>query len=144
MSIENLTAYEIVEDREIKDLNSRGVILRHKKTGARIVLLSNDDPNKVFYIGFRTPPTDSTGVAHIIEHSVLCGSEKYPVKDPFVELAKGSLNTFLNAMTYPDKTVLPIFVTSIWMRYSIRIFIKKRRSSSRRAGIMNVSLKQTT
>ena len=76
MSIENLTAYEIVEDREIRDLNSRGVILRHKKTGARIVLLSNDDPNKVFYIGFRTPPTDSTGVAHIIEHSVLCGSEK--------------------------------------------------------------------
>ena len=108
MSIENLTAYEIVEDREIKDLNSRGVILRHKKTGARIVLLSNDDPNKVFYIGFRTPPTDSTGVAHIIEHSVLCGSEKYPVKDPFVELAKGSLNTFLNAMTYPDKTVYPV------------------------------------
>lgn len=108
MSLENLTAYEIVEDREIKDLNSRGVILRHKKTGARIVLLSNDDPNKVFYIGFRTPPTDSTGVAHIIEHSVLCGSEKYPVKDPFVELAKGSLNTFLNAMTYPDKTVYPV------------------------------------
>lgn len=108
MSIENLTAYEIVEDREIRDLNSRGVILRHKKTGARIVLLSNDDPNKVFYIGFRTPPTDSTGVAHIIEHSVLCGSEKYPVKDPFVELAKGSLNTFLNAMTYPDKTVYPV------------------------------------
>lgn len=108
MSIENLTAYEIVEDREIRDLNSRGVILCHKKTGARIVLLSNDDPNKVFYIGFRTPPTDSTGVAHIIEHSVLCGSEKYPVKDPFVELAKGSLNTFLNAMTYPDKTVYPV------------------------------------
>lgn len=108
MSIEKLTAYEIMEDREIRDLNSRGVILRHKKTGARIVLLSNDDPNKVFYIGFRTPPTDSTGVAHIIEHSVLCGSEKYPVKDPFVELAKGSLNTFLNAMTYPDKTVYPV------------------------------------
>ena len=101
MSIEKLTAYEIMEDREIRDLNSRGVILRHKKTGARIVLLSNDNHNKVFYIGFRTPPTDSTGVAHIIEHSVLCGSEKYPVKDAFVELATGSLNTFCNPMTLP-------------------------------------------
>ena len=68
--------------------------------------------NKVFYIGFRTPPKDSTGVAHIVEHTVLCGSDKYPVKDPFVELVKGSLNTFLNAMTYPDKTVYPIASTN--------------------------------
>ena len=73
-----------------------------------MALLSNDDDNKVFYIGFRTPPKDSTGVAHIIEHTVLCGSDKFPVKDPFIELAKGSLNTFLNAMTYPDKTVYPV------------------------------------
>ena len=83
-------------------------LLKHKKTGARIALLSNDDENKVFYIGFRTPPADSTGVPHIIEHSVLCGSKEFPVKDPFVELVKGSLNTFLNAMTYSDKTVYPI------------------------------------
>lgn len=100
--------YEIIEDRIIEDLNSKGTILRHKKTGARVVLLSNDDENKVFYIGFRTPPYDSTGVPHILEHSVLCGSKKFPAKDPFIELAKGSLNTFLNAMTYPDKTVYPV------------------------------------
>ena len=88
MDLKNLQAYEILEQRPVADLNSEGAILRHKKTGARIVLLSNDDENKVFYIGFRTPPTDSTGVAHIIEHSVLCGSDKYPVKDPFVELQR--------------------------------------------------------
>ncbi len=108
MKIEDLQNYEILEDRAIDDIASRGLRLRHKKTGARIALLSNDDENKVFYIGFRTPPEDSTGVAHITEHSVLCGSKEFPVKDPFVELAKGSLNTFLNAMTYPDKTVYPI------------------------------------
>jgi hypothetical protein len=84
------------------------VILEHKKSGARLFLMSNDDENKVFCIGFRTPPADSTGVPHIMEHSVLCGSEKFPLKDPFVELVKGSLNTFLNAMTYSDKTVYPI------------------------------------
>jgi len=106
--IKNLSAYEMIKGEYLSDLDSDGYILRHKKTGARVVLLSNEDNNKVFYIGFRTPPTDSTGVAHIIEHSVLCGSEKYPVKDPFIELAKGSLNTFLNAMTYPDKTVYPV------------------------------------
>lgn len=108
MKIEELQAYQIVEKREIKDLNAMSYLLEHKKTGARIALLSNDDENKVFYIGFRTPPTDSTGVPHIIEHSVLCGSKEFPVKDPFVELVKGSLNTFLNAMTYSDKTVYPV------------------------------------
>ena len=108
MKLEELKSYEILEDRQIPDIASRGIRLRHKKTGARICLLSNDDDNKVFYIGFRTPPADSTGVAHITEHSVLCGSKEFPVKDPFVELAKGSLNTFLNAMTYPDKTVYPV------------------------------------
>ena len=108
MDVTKLDAYELIEEKKVADLKSQGMILRHKKTGAKIALLSNDDENKVFYIGFRTPPTDSTGVAHIIEHSVLCGSDKYPVKDPFVELAKGSLNTFLNAITYPDKTVYPI------------------------------------
>lgn len=106
--IRELGSYEIVEERQVPDLNSYGYLLRHKKTGARVTLLSNDDSNKVFYIGFRTPPKDSTGVAHIIEHTVLCGSKNFPVKDPFIELAKGSLNTFLNAMTYPDKTVYPV------------------------------------
>ncbi len=106
--IENLTAYEIVEQREIADIGCMSVLMRHKRTGAKVALLANDDENKVFYIGFRTPPTDSTGVPHILEHSVLCGSKAFPVKDPFVELVKGSLNTFLNAMTYPDKTLYPV------------------------------------
>ncbi|MDE6363449.1 MAG: insulinase family protein, partial [Lachnospiraceae bacterium] len=106
--IEDLTAYEVIEKRQIDDIGAMSWLLRHKKTGARIALLSNDDENKVFYIGFRTPPTDSTGVPHIVEHTVLCGSKDFPVKDPFVELVKGSLNTFLNAMTYSDKTVYPI------------------------------------
>lgn len=106
--IEDLTSYEVVEKRQIDDIGSMSWLLRHKKTGARIALLSNDDENKVFYIGFRTPPTDSTGVPHIVEHTVLCGSRDFPVKDPFVELVKGSLNTFLNAMTYSDKTVYPV------------------------------------
>ena len=108
MKLSELTAYEVLEEKPLEDINSQGYILRHKKSGARIALISNDDDNKVFYIGFRTPPADSTGVAHIVEHTVLCGSEKYPVKDPFVELVKGSLNTFLNAMTYPDKTIYPV------------------------------------
>ncbi|MBR6696797.1 MAG: insulinase family protein [Lachnospiraceae bacterium] len=108
MNIKDLTAYELIEERQIDDLLSKGYILKHKKSGARVVLLSNDDENKVFYIGFRTPPANDTGLPHILEHSVLCGSKKYPAKDPFVELCKGSLNTFLNAMTYPDKTVYPV------------------------------------
>ena len=106
--VEDLTAYQVLEKREIKDIGSVSYLVRHKKTGARLALLSNDDENKVFYIGFRTPPKNSTGVAHILEHSVLCGSREFPVKDPFVELVKGSLNTFLNAMTYPDKTIYPV------------------------------------
>ena len=104
----NVPQYEVIERHPIKELDSVGYILKHKKTGARVVLMQNDDDNKVFYIGFRTPPSDSTGVMHILEHSVLCGSKNFPVKDPFLELAKGSLNTFLNAMTYPDKTVYPV------------------------------------
>ena len=101
-------AYEIVSLEYIDEIKSQAALLRHRKTGARIAVLANDDDNKTFNIGFRTPPKDRTGVAHIMEHSVLCGSEKFPAKDPFVELAKGSLNTFLNAMTYPDKTLYPI------------------------------------
>ena len=108
MKIQDLSAYEIIKEQKLEDLNSKGYLLRHKKSGARISVISNDDENKVFYIGFRTPPKDSTGVAHIVEHTVLCGSDKFPVKDPFVELVKGSLNTFLNAITYSDKTVYPV------------------------------------
>lgn len=108
MKLSELDAYEVLEERELKDLNSIGYRIRHKKSGAKIAVISNDDDNKVFYIGFRTPPEDSTGVPHIIEHTVLCGSKQYPVKDPFVELVKGSLNTFLNAMTYPEKTIYPV------------------------------------
>ena len=103
-----LPAYELLKQEELKALNSQGYLLRHKKTGARVCLVSNSDENKVFTIGFRTPPTDDTGVPHILEHSVLCGSEKFPLKDPFVELIKGSLNTFINAMTFPDKTIYPV------------------------------------
>ncbi|HIZ22542.1 MAG TPA: insulinase family protein [Candidatus Blautia faecigallinarum] len=108
MKIEGLSAYERITQEDLTDIHSKGYILRHKKTGARVMLIENEDENKVFNIAFRTPPKDSTGVAHILEHSVLCGSREFPLKDPFVELVKGSLNTFLNAMTYPDKTCYPV------------------------------------
>ncbi|HVW92810.1 MAG TPA: insulinase family protein [Devosia sp.] len=101
-------AFELLRDETIGEVNSRARLYRHKKTGAEVLTLANDDENKVFGITFKTPPEDSTGVAHILEHSVLCGSRKYPVKEPFVELLKGSLHTFLNAMTFPDKTVYPV------------------------------------
>ncbi len=100
--------YEVIASEVVESIHSEGYLLRHKKSGAHIILMANDDENKVFSIGFRTPPKNSTGVAHILEHSVLCGSEQFPLKDPFIELAKGSLNTFLNAMTYPDKTIYPV------------------------------------
>lgn len=106
--VKSLNEYQLEYQEELKDINSLGYVLRHKKSGARICVLSNDDNNKVFSVGFRTPPKDSTGVAHIIEHTVLCGSKNFPAKDPFIELAKGSLNTFLNAMTYSDKTIYPV------------------------------------
>lgn len=108
MNLTDLQAYELIRKEALPDIHSEGYLLRHKKSGARIAVIPNEDENKVFYVAFRTPVSDSTGVPHIIEHTVLCGSEKFPVKDPFVELVKGSLNTFLNAMTYPDKTVYPV------------------------------------
>lgn len=108
MKLNEIKEYEVIKEYYMEDLQSDAYLLRHKKSGAHIALLSNTDDNKVFNIGFRTPVSDDTGVPHIIEHTVLCGSKKYPVKDPFIELAKGSLNTFLNAMTYPDKTVYPV------------------------------------
>ena len=101
-------AYEYIRDDRIAELDSQAILLRHKKSGARVFLLKNDDENKVFAVGFRTPPPDSTGLPHILEHSVLCGSERFPLKDPFMELAKSSLQTFLNAMTFSDKTLYPV------------------------------------
>ncbi len=100
--------FELVRAEEVKELNTLAKIYRHVPTGAEILSMENDDENKCFGVAFRTPPSDSTGVAHILEHTVLCGSEKYPVKDPFVQLLKGSLQTFLNAFTYPDKTCYPV------------------------------------
>ncbi len=108
MNIKNVPAYELIKEEDLQGVHLKGYLLRHKKSGARVLLMENDDDNKVFNIGFRTPPSNSTGVPHILEHSVLCGSKNFPAKDPFVELVKGSLNTFLNAMTYPDKTVYPV------------------------------------
>ncbi len=104
----DIPAYTILETKDLPEVHGTGFLLSHNKTKARVLVIENKDPNKVFYAGFRTPATNSRGIQHIVEHTVLCGSKKFPAKDPFVELAKGSLNTFLNAMTYPDKTVYPI------------------------------------
>lgn len=97
-------SYEVIEKDVVTEYGSYCVLYRHKKTGAELLSVATDDDNKSFGITFRTPPEDSTGVPHILEHSVLCGSKKYRTKDPFVRLLQGSLNTFLNAMTYPDRT----------------------------------------
>lgn len=103
-----LESYTVEYSQKLDDISSLGIVLRHKKSGARVCVISNDDENKVFFAAFRTPPANSTGVPHIIEHTVLCGSKNYPSRDPFMQLAKGSLNTFLNAVTYPDKTMYPV------------------------------------
>ncbi|MBC6949423.1 peptidase M16, partial [candidate division KSB1 bacterium] len=100
--------FTLLREQEIPELNTNARLFRHVKTGAELLSLENDDENKVFGVTFRTPPQDSTGIAHIMEHAVLCGSRKYRVKEPFVELIKGSLNTFLNAFTFPDKTCYPV------------------------------------
>src|SRR5690606_4307485 len=100
--------FELIREQDIPEINTRARIFRHVRTGAELISMENDDTNKVFGITFATPPTDSTGLPHILEHSVLCGSRKYPVKDPFIQLAKGSLNTFLNAFTFSDKTCYPV------------------------------------
>ncbi len=113
------TSFELLGDQDIPELNSRARLYRHIETGAEILSLENDDENKVFGVAFRTPPADSTGVAHILEHSVLCGSRKYPSKEPFVELLKGSLKTFLNAMTYPDKTCYPVASQNVQDFYNL-------------------------
>ncbi|EGB15618.1 Peptidase M16C associated domain protein [Pseudodesulfovibrio mercurii] len=108
-----------IREMEIAELATTAVVYRHDKTGARLLSMINDDENKVFGISFRTPPEDSTGVAHILEHSVLCGSDKYPVKEPFVELLKGSLQTFLNALTFPDKTCYPVASANVQDFYNL-------------------------
>ncbi|XP_075504251.1 presequence protease 1, chloroplastic/mitochondrial-like isoform X2 [Primulina tabacum] len=111
-SVAEKLGFEKVSEEFIEECKSRAVLYKHKKTGAEIMSVSNEDENKVFGIVFRTPPKDSTGIPHILEHSVLCGSRKYPLKEPFVELLKGSLHTFLNAFTYPDRTCYPVASTN--------------------------------
>ncbi len=105
---DRIHGFQLLKKTEISEATSTAYEFQHEKSGARLFFLQNEDDNKVFSITFRTPPTDDTGVAHIVEHSTLCGSRKFPLKEPFVELVKGSLNTFLNAMTFPDKTMYPI------------------------------------
>lgn len=97
MSVKDLNQYELVQEKDLKDLKSKGYLLKHKKSGARIVLMENDDDNKVFSIGFRTPPEDSTGLLHILEHSVLCGSKNFPVERSFCGVGKRIFEHFLNA-----------------------------------------------
>ncbi len=103
-----INGFELITARDVPEINSQVKVYRHCVTGARLLSICNQDENKVFGITFRTPPVTSNGIAHVMEHSVLCGSRRYPVKEPFIELAKGSLNTFLNAFTYPDKTCYPV------------------------------------
>lgn len=111
--------FTLIQEREIPEINSKAKLYVHEKTGARLISVANSDENKAFGITFRTPPVSSNGVAHIMEHSVLCGSRKYPAKEPFIELAKSSLNTFLNAMTYPDKTCYPVASTNLKDLYNL-------------------------
>jgi Zn-dependent M16 (insulinase) family peptidase len=114
-----LHGFELVREQEIPEIKTLARLYRHFKTGAELLSLINDDENKCFGIAFRTPPRDSTGVAHILEHAVLSGSRKYPLKDPFAELLKSSLQTFLNAITYPDKTVYPVASTNLQDFYNL-------------------------
>ena len=117
--MEILHGFELLKDENIVELQTKAKLYRHINTGAELLSLINDDENKVFGIAFRTPAGDSKGLPHIMEHSVLCGSRKYPVKEPFVEILKGSLQTFLNAMTYPDKTCYPVASQNIQDFYNL-------------------------
>ena len=105
-------AFNVVENTKIDEYGVQAILYEHKKSGAQVMSVISPDENKVFGITLRTPPGDSTGVPHILEHSVLCGSKKYPVKEPFVDLLKGSLQNFLNAFTYPDRTCYPVASTN--------------------------------
>jgi presequence protease len=111
--------FELVREQMIPELNTQAHIYRHVKTGAELLSMVNDDENKVFGITFRTPPADSTGIAHILEHAVLGGSQKYPLREPFVQLIKGSLKTFLNAMTSADRTMYPVASTNLQDFYNL-------------------------
>ncbi|HOV94600.1 MAG TPA: insulinase family protein [Spirochaetales bacterium] len=112
-------SFTLIEQRNVPEIDSIVRLYKHDGTGARLLSIINKDENKSFGISFRTPPTSSNGVAHIMEHSTLCGSRKYPVKEPFVELMKSSLNTFLNALTFPDKTVYPVASTNLKDFYNL-------------------------
>src|SRR5512139_3411086 len=112
-------AFDLVKEQNIPELNAIAKLYVHKPTGARVLSIINDDENKVFGINFRTTPKDSTGTPHILEHSVLNGSEKYPVKEPFVELLKGSLATYVNAFTFPDKTCYPVASQNVQDFYNL-------------------------
>ncbi len=111
--------FTLIKSFELKEKDCRINYFLHQKTKARVLSIQIDDPNKVFGISFKTPPNNNTGLPHILEHSVLCGSKKYPVKEPFVELLKSSLQTFLNAMTYPDKTCYPVASTNLRDFYNL-------------------------
>lgn len=111
--------FSLLTEKTFKEINGTARLWQHDVTGAQLLSICNDDENKCFGAAFRTPPTDSTGVAHILEHSVLCGSDKYPVKEPFVELLKGSLQTFLNAFTFPDKTCYPVASANLQDFYNL-------------------------
>lgn len=111
--------FQLLREETIEELQTRARLYRHLQSGAEFLSLENDDENKVFGITFRTPPTDSTGLPHIMEHAVLSGSRKYPLKEPFVQLIKGSLKTYLNAVTYPDKTVYPVASTNLQDFYNL-------------------------
>lgn len=119
MEPETVHGFELVWKKDIRELDGRVSLYRYQKNGAELLSVENSDENKVFGITFRTPPTDSTGVAHILEHSVLCGSRKYPLKEPFVELLKGSVQTFLNALTFPDKTCYPVASQNVQDFYNL-------------------------
>src|SRR5512138_889667 len=106
-------SFTLVDERDIPELNSHARLYVHDGTGARLLSVTNEDENKTFGITFRTPPGSSNGAPHIMEHSVLCGSRRYPVKEPFIELSKSSLKTFLNAFTFPDKTCYPVASTNL-------------------------------
>lgn len=111
-SVVGHSSYNVIENTWIEEYGVKATLYSHKKSGAEVMSIEAADENKVFGITFRTPPNDSTGIPHIMEHSVLCGSRKFPVKEPFVDLLKGSLQNFLNAFTYPDRTCYPVASTN--------------------------------
>lgn len=145
--------FKLIDTRELSDINSTAFLFEHEKTKAKVLKLSNDDENKVFSIAFKTIPQDSTGVAHIMEHSVLNGSKKYTTREPFMDLVKSSLQTFLNAITYPDKTCYPVASrnskdfkiswTFIWMQYLIQLFTKRKIFSTKKDGITKSKMSMT-